>query len=115
MIGSIFKGPIAIVLLIFVFLIVACASKPNIIGKWREVGKTATVEFLADGSLKVVDNQGMAVAGEYTLSKDEVLRCKIQQEGSSEEVIDLRILINGDELTLTGSEGGEVERYRRDK
>jgi len=51
------------------FLIISCAHTPGVVGKWREVGKTATVEFLKDGTFKAVDNQGMAVSGKYTLSE----------------------------------------------
>jgi hypothetical protein len=97
------------------FLLLSCASKSDIVGKWREVGKVATLEFSADGTFKAVDNQGMAVSGKYTLSKDGKLRCEVQQEGGSKEVVNLRISIKGDELTVTSSESSEVETYRREK
>jgi hypothetical protein len=98
-----------------IFILLSCASKPDIIGKWREVGKVATLEFSADGSFKAVDNQGMAVSGEYTLFKEGNLRCEVQRGGSSKEIVNLKISIKGDELTLTSSEGSEVEKYRREK
>jgi hypothetical protein len=93
----------------------SCASKPDIVGKWREVGKTATLEFSADGAFKAVDNQGMAVSGTYSLFKDGTLKCEIKREGASEEIVHVKISIKGDELMLTGSEGREVERYQRNK
>ena len=57
----------------------------------------------------------MAVSGKFTLFKDGNLRCEIQQKGGSEEIVNVVISIKGDELTLTASEGSEVEKYRREK
>jgi len=97
------------------FFFASCASKPDIIGKWREVGKVAMIEFLTNGTFKAIDNQGMAVSGTYTFFKDGKLKCEIQQKGGSKEVINLTISIKGDELTLTSSGSSEVETYRREK
>ena len=58
----------AIAILAF-FFILACANTPNLVGKWKEVGKVATLELWKDGSFKAVDNQKMAVKGKYSLSK----------------------------------------------
>ena len=49
--------------IIALFFILACANTPLILGKWKEIGKTATLEFWKDGTFKAVDNQGMAVKG----------------------------------------------------
>ena len=66
-----FKGAVHVLSLVIVlFFLSFCASRPDLIGKWREVGKTATVEFSKDGTFKAVDNQGMAVSGRYSLLKD---------------------------------------------
>jgi hypothetical protein len=97
------------------FFLAFCGSNPDLIGKWKEVGKVATLEFSTDGTFKAVDNQGMAVSGKYTLSKDGRLRCEIRHEGGSEEVVDLMISIKGDELTLTSTGSSGAERYRREK
>jgi hypothetical protein len=113
---GVFKGSARVILLIFVlFFLSFCASKPDFIGKWKEVGKTATIEFSKDGTFKTVDNQGMAVAGKYVLLKNGHLRCEIQHKGSAGEVIDLTISIKGDEFTLTSSSEREVEIYRRER
>ncbi len=110
------KGVVHVLLLMMVlFFLSFCASKPDLIGKWREVGKTATVEFSKDGTFKAVDNQGMAVSGRYSLLKDGHLRCEVQQKGGAGEVVDLTISIKGDELTLTSSRDREVEVYRRER
>ena len=110
------KGPVSVLWLVpMIFLLLSCASKPDIFGKWREIGKVATLEFSADGTFKAVDNQGMAVSGKYTLFKDGNLRCEVQQVGGSKEVVNLMISIKGDELSLTSSDRSDVESYRREK
>jgi len=111
-----FKGAARVLLLVIVlFFLTFCASKQDLIGEWKEVGKVATLEFSTDGNFKAVDNQGMAVSGQYTLSKNGKLRCEIQQEGVSKDVVNLTISIRGDELILTSSGDSVVERYRRER
>jgi len=111
-----FKGVACVLLLVItLFFLSFCASKPDLIGKWKEVGKIATIEFSKGGTFKAVDNQGMAVSGKYTLSQDRHLQCEIQQEGRAPEVVKLTVSIKGDELTLTSPGGTEVERYRRER
>ena len=111
-----FKVTGCVFLLVMVlFFLSFCASKPDLVGKWKEVGKAATIEFSKDGSFRAVDNQGMAVSGRYTLLKDGHLRCEIQQKEGAGEVINLIISIKGDELTLTSSRDREVEIYRRER
>ena len=98
-----------------ILLLLSCASGPDVIGKWREVGKAATLEFSAGGVFKAVDNQGMAVSGRYTFSKDGNLRCEIQQEGGPKEIVDLKVTLRGDDLTLGPSNSEKSEHYRRVK
>ncbi len=96
-----FKAVARLLLLVITFFSISyCASIPDLIGKWKEVGKTAMIEFWEDGAFKAVDNQGMAVSGKYTLSQDGYLQCEIQQEGRAAEVVKLKVSIKGDELTL---------------
>jgi len=106
----------AFILLSFFMMVLfftSCSSKPNITGKWKEIGKTATLEFFPSGHFKAVDNQGMAVSGRYILSSDGNLRCEIQHEGAEEEVVNLMIEIKGDELIVTSAGSREIERYKR--
>ncbi|MGZ6225659.1 MAG: hypothetical protein ACXWMH_09180 [Syntrophales bacterium] len=111
-----FKVTACVILLVVVlFFLSFCASKPDLIGKWREVGRAATIEFSKDGSFRAVDNQGIAVSGRYTLLKDGHLRCEIQQKGGAGEVVNLTVSIKGDELTLTPSGDKGVEIYRRER
>ena len=97
------------------FLIISCANKPDVVGKWREVGKTATLEFWNDGTFKAVDNQGMAVSGKYTLSENGNARFEIDREDSSPEIVSGKISVRGEELTLTSGDGKEVDRYKRER
>ena len=46
------------------FLIISCANTPKVVGKWQEIGKTATLEFWKDGSFKAVDNQWLRLRGQ---------------------------------------------------
>ncbi len=113
---GVFKGaPHVLLFVIALFFFSFCVSKPELIGRWREVGKTATIEFSKDGTFKAVDNQGMAVSGRYTVFKDRHLRCEIQQKEGAGEVVNLTISIKGDELTLTSSRNREVEVYRKER
>jgi len=85
-----------------------------LVGRWREVGRAATIEFLQDGGFKAVDNEGMAVAGRFTLVRDGNVTFEIQHEGTADEIITLNFSLIGDELTLTPSGRREVECYRRE-
>jgi hypothetical protein len=97
------------------FFLAFCTSAPGITGKWKEIGKVATLEFSKDGTFKAVDNQGMAVSGKYALSKDGQLRCEILQDGRTIEVVNLQVSIKGDELTLTSPGHAGAEQYRRER
>lgn len=97
------------------FLIISCAHTPGVVGKWREVGKTATVELLKDGTFKAVDNQGMAVSGNYTLSENGKVRFEIFRDDSPPEIVSGKISVRGEELTLISGDGEEVDRYKRER
>ncbi len=89
--------------------------KVEIVGRWREVGRSATIEFMNDGGFKAVDNEGMAVAGRFTLIKDGNITFEIQHEGTRDEIVTLNFSLIGDELMLTPSGRGGVERYQKEK
>jgi hypothetical protein len=104
-----------LLLIVLLFLMTSCANTTKLVGKWREIGKTATIEFLEDGSFKAVDNLGMAVSGKYTLLGNERIRFEIGHQGSSSEMIEGKLSIQEDELVISFEKGMEVERYRRVK
>ena len=101
---------------IFAFsLIVACANTSNLVGKWKEIGKAATIEFWEDGTFKAVDNQKMAVKGKYTLSEHRNVKFEIFRQGSSSEIVNGRYSVQGDILTFTSADGKEIQRFIRQK
>ncbi len=101
--------------IILLFLMTSCANTPKLAGKWREIGKTTTIEFLEDGSFKAVDNMGMAASGKYTLLGNGNIRFEIAHQGSSKEIIEGKLSMQEDELVISFGKGKEVERYKRVK
>jgi len=95
--------------------ILACANTPYIVGNWKEIGKTATLEFWKDGTFKAIDNQRMAVSGKYTLIEPGNVRFEIFRQGSPSEIVNGTFSIQGDVLTVTSTDGKEIERYKREK
>ena len=103
-------SPIAILAF---FFIIACANTPNLVGKWKEIGKAATVELWKDGTFKAVDNQKMAVKGKYFLSENGNIRFEIFRQGSPSEIVNEKYSVQGDILTFTSADGKEIQRYKR--
>ena len=99
---------------LFIFLI-CCAHTAGVVGRWQEIGKTATLEFSKDGSFKAVDNQGMAVSGKFTLLENGNVRFEIVHKGSPSEIVIGKVFVREDELTISFEQGHEVDRYRRVK
>ena len=102
-------------IIIALFFILACANTPYIVGKWKEIGKTATLEFWKDGTFKAVDNQKMAVKGKYTLIEPGNVRFEIFRQGSPPEIVNGTVSLQGDVLTFTSANGKEIERYKLEK
>ena len=97
------------------FIIIACANTPYIVGKWKEIGKTASLEFWKDGTFKAVDNQEMAVSGIYTLSEHGNVRFEIFRQGSSSDIVNGKYFLEGDILTFTSADGKEIVRYKMER
>jgi len=109
-----FKFYSAIAILAF-FFITACANTPNLVEKWKEIGKVATLELWKDGTLKAVDNQKMAVKGKYSLTENGNIRFEIFRQGSFSEIVNGKYSVQGDTLIFTSADGKEIQRYRRQK
>ena len=105
-------SPIAILAF---FFIIACANTPNLVGKWKEIGKAATLELWKDGTFKAVNNQKMAVKGKYFLSENGNIRFEIFRQDSPSEIVNGKYSVQGDILTFTSADGKEIESYRREK
>ena len=95
--------------------VIACANTPNLVGKWKEIGKAATLELRKDGTFKAVDNQKMAVNGKYTLSDHGNVRFEIFRQDSPSEIIKGKYSVQGDILIFSSADGKEIERYKREK
>lgn len=103
-------------LVIFAFsFVISCANTPNLVGKWKEIGKTATLELSKDGTFKAVDNQKMAVSGIYSLSEHGNISFEIYRPGSSSEIVNGKYSVQGDTLIFTSVDGKEIQRYKRQK
>jgi len=95
---------------------VASRPPPELIGRWREVGRSATLEFLEDGSFKAKDNEGMAVAGRYVVGEDHKLSFVIHHEGTADEVVTVDFsLLDGELTVIFAGAKEEIERYRKEK
>ena len=94
-------------------LLAGCATGPDLVGTWGEIGQTARLELRKDGTFKAKDNQGMEVSGKYARLENSRLRFEILHPGSSPEIVVVTVSLKGDELTIVSEPKGEVEKYRR--
>jgi hypothetical protein len=105
------KGAFLIALVLLT--LASCAPMPSIIGKWQEIGTTATMEFHTDGTFAAVDDMAMAVSGTYARQRDGRTRFEIVIPGSPPDIVWGKIAVRGEELIVTSDDGKEVDRYRR--
>ena len=96
------------------FLITSCTKTPDVIGKWREIGKMSIIELQKDNTFKVVDDQGMSVKGKYTLYENGKVRFKILRQGASPDIVYGIISLRDEGMIMTFGEGKEVERYHKE-
>jgi len=96
-------------------LFVSCAHAPKEVGMWRGTGQTSTLEFKKGGSFSAVDTMGMAVSGNYFFDDKGNARLEIIHPGTYPEIITVKIVIQGDELTIEFADTVEVEKYRRER
>lgn len=101
--------------LILAVLLISCACKPDITGRWQEPGKTSAIEFSKDGTFAAVDDMGMAVSGNYTLQAKGKIRLEIKHSDASIEILSGSIAVEGDKLILTPERDKEVLIYRKIK
>jgi hypothetical protein len=109
-----FNRHFAFAILVFSFFI-ACSNTPNLVGKWKEIGKAAKLELREDGTFEAVDNQKMTVTGKFTLSEHGTVRFEIFRQGSPSDIVTGKYSIQGDILTFTSADGEEIEKYKREK
>ena len=63
-------GRTGLAAILAVFVLVSCASHPDLVGHWRQVDGNDVLVFREDGTFTAVDNSGATVIGRYTLHAD---------------------------------------------
>ena len=104
---------VSIALLAIVLAVCGCAAGPSVVGKWQAVEGPASVSFGTDGVFRAVDNQGMAVSGNYRLVGADGIQFEVLHGGHESEVIDARVARDGDRLMLTFPGEEAVDIYHR--
>ena len=86
-------------------------SENPIVGKWREIGGTETIEFFKDGTV-IVFSKGMTMGGSYKFVAKDRIKLELGGLGILAGPIVAKVSINGDELTFITSDG-DVSKYKR--
>ncbi len=104
------------------FLFAACTPAPNLVGKWKAIGEPGTLEFHENGSVEMVDNMGATFKGNYNINKSgnvklifthsDILSDHIKPIDEP-EIVNAKIYVQKNELTLTSPDTEEVLRYKR--
>ncbi len=97
-------------------LIFSCSSKPEnaIIGKWKEINGTGTIEFFKDGTVIAVD-EGMSIGGSYKFIDKDRIKMEFQGFlGALAGPIVAKVSISDNELTFIMPDG-TIEKYKRIK
>ena len=116
MLKSLFKdGAVFLFAALPLVLILTCAQKQELAGKWQEVEKKSTIELHTDSTFNAVDDMGMAASGKYTLEKNNTIRFEIAHDDSEPEIVEGKLNERGDELTFGSADGKKVEKYKRVK
>lgn len=94
-------------------LLISCSSnlESQIIGKWKEIDGTETIEFFKDGTVSVVD-EDMPMGGDYKFVDDGHLRIELGGLGALVGPMVFTVSISKNELSLTDA-NGKVSKYRR--
>ncbi|HKQ76358.1 MAG TPA: hypothetical protein VJ810_21870 [Blastocatellia bacterium] len=100
------------IVVIAALIAIACSSKSAnpIVGKWKDVEKTAIVEFSKDGSLSISD-AAFSMKGNYKFLDEGRVQVNIIGMEAMGPTI-LTVKFTGGELSLTDPKG-EVSRYKR--
>ncbi|BBO67702.1 hypothetical protein DSCA_16320 [Desulfosarcina alkanivorans] len=106
-------GRILIALITLVLAAHGCASGPSLVGRWKAMEGSASVEFAVDGGFHAVDNEGMPVSGKYRLVGADGIQFEIRHGEADAEVVDARYTRLGERLTLAFPGEGAIETYHR--
>jgi hypothetical protein len=106
---------LSVLMTVVLSTVISCATRPDLVGRWREIGKSATLEFHEDGTFNAVDNQGMAVSGIYTFGERGNITFEITLQDSPPDIVQGKYTVRGDELTLVYGDPDGSERYKRER
>ena len=98
-----------------VALLSSCSPKPEneIVGKWKEIGGTETMEFLKDGTVSVVDKD-KSMEGSYKFIDKDQIKFELSGPGVSAGPIVAKVSFSDGEFNLT-MPNGEVSKYSKFK
>ena len=104
------------------FILAACTPALDVVGKWEAIGEPGTLVFHEDGSVEMVDNMGATFKGSYDISKtgnaklifthNDILSDHIRSLDKP-EIVNAKIDVNRNELTLTSPDTKEALKYKR--
>ena len=104
---------LSLLALLLVAFLISCEQTPSIKGKWQEVGKTSSIEFVKNGTFTAIDDMGMSVSGNYTLLPDKKIQLEIKHPDSSVEILLGSINVKGDKLAIISDDDKEVIVYKK--
>jgi hypothetical protein len=90
-----------LVMALSIVFLLSCAQSPDILGKWKELGKSSSLEFRQDGTFTAVDDMGMVVVGNYTLQTNGRILFEIKHQDTTTETITGTLVIRDNEMVLT--------------
>ncbi len=91
-----------------------CGKSENasIVGKWKEVGDTQTIEFFKDGTVTIIDEGEPPITGDYKFIDKNHVRMDFKGLGELLGAVVIEFSDSGEEFSVTNP-FGEVEKYRR--
>lgn len=91
----------------------SCSSKPEneILGKWKEIRGTETMEFFKDGTISVV-NRGMSMGGSYKFVDKDRIKLELGGLGALAGPIVAKVSFSSGELTFTMPDG-RISKYSK--
>lgn len=90
------------------------SGKAGIVGKWKEVDGTQTIEFFKDGTVTTVDKGEPPLTGNYKFIESNRIRMEFTGIGELLGAVIAEYKPKENEIVLTNPMG-KIERYKRAK
>jgi hypothetical protein len=88
------------------------STEESIVGKWKQVDGTQTIEFFKDGTVRIIDKGEPAVTGDYRFIDNNRIRMDFKGIGELFGAVIAEYQPKEDEIVLTNPMG-KIEKYRR--